>query len=464
MPSFDLQIKNGRILHNGDLVEVDISISAGKIANIEKNSVGSTARTIDARGLVILPGLIDPHVHFRDPGQTYKEDFLSGTRGAVAGGTTTVFDMPNTSPAVSSPQILREKARLVEKKSVANFSLVAGASPENLRYIDDLSKAGAIAFKTYMIAPPKGSEREYAGTFVTDSGQLLETMREVRKTGLIHCIHAESNASVSFLTGELRREKRKDPLAHYDARPNFVEEEAVADVLILAEHLGSRIHIVHVSTSEAIDQISEAQRKGVDVSCETCPQYMIFSKEILGRKGPLAKFNPPPRNPEDGDRLIKAVTSGEVDMISTDHAPHSMSEKQRGFDDIFNAPSGTPGVETRLPLLLKMVHQGRLALGDIPRLCSSAVAERFGISNRKGAVRVGLDADLVLIDFNADWTIRASEMQTKAWETVLYDGMEVKGRVKFTIVNGQVAYEDGTGFASPGIGEMIRAPVNSSED
>ncbi len=156
--------------------------------------------------------------------------------------------------------------------------------------------------------------------------------------------------------------------------------------------------------------------------------------------------------------MIKALASDEIEMVSTDHAPHSNSEKQAGWEDIFKAPSGTPGVETRLPLLLNLVHQGKLSLGDIPRIASSAAARRFGIFPSKGAIEVGSDADIAIIDFNQLWTIRASELQTKAWETVLYDGIEVKGRVKYTLVNGKVAYEDGSGFASPGSGELIRPP------
>jgi allantoinase len=455
LPSFDLLIKNGSILSSGELVESDVFLTAGKISAIERSHANSAVRSINARGMILLPGLIDPHVHFRDPGQTYKEDFLSGTRGAAAGGVTTVFDMPNTEPAVITANALTQKARIAKEKSVCNFGLIAGASHQNLDSLLELKRAGAVAFKTYMIAPPKGREKEFAGTFVTDSGQLLKAMEGVRRTGLVHCIHAESESSIAVLTEELKEETRKDPLAHYYSRPNFVEEEAVADALILAGHLGTKTHIVHVSTSGSVNLLFEAKRRGVDVTSETCPQYLFFSKEILNEKGPYAKFNPPPRNIDDMERMIGAVSSGEVEMVSTDHAPHSNLEKQSGLEDIFRAPSGTPGVETRLPLLLNFVHQGKLRLEDIPRMTSTAAARRFGIFPRKGAIQVGSDADIAIVDFDQQWTVRASDLQTKAWETVLYDGIQLKGRVKFTIVNGEVAYEDGSGFATPGIGEMI---------
>jgi allantoinase len=457
MSDHDLHIKNGRILKDGELIDADLFITGRKISSIQKAASGKASHSINAQGLILLPGLIDPHVHFRDPGQTYKEDFLSGTRGAVAGGTTTVFDMPNTEPVVTKVEILEEKARLVSGKAISNFGLIAGASHENLSEITGLANSGAIAFKTYMMSPPKEREKEYAGTFVTNSGHLFQAMRGVSKTRLVHCIHAEMDSTISLLSAEIKQNKRKDAMAHYDSRPNFTEEEAVSDALILCDRLRAKIHIVHVSTCQAVRVLTEAKKRGVDVSSETCPQYMLFSKEILEKQGPNAKFNPPPRNPEDKDRMVEAVARGEVDMISTDHAPHSKVEKQNGLTDIFAAPSGTPGVETRLPLLLNLVHQGELALKDLPRITSISVAKRFGLFPRKGAIQVGADADLAVIDFNQSWKIRASDLQTKAWETVLYDGMEVKGRVKYTIVNGEIAYEDPSGFASPGIGEMIRS-------
>ena len=254
----------------------------------------------------------------------------------------------------------------------------------------------------------------------------------------------------------MKFDKRKDPLAHFDSRPNFTEAEAVFDALLLSEVIGAKTHIVHVSTSEAVELLSAAKSRGVDATSETCPQYMYFSKEILIKKGPYAKFNPPPRNPEDTIRMTSALRTGEIDMVSTDHAPHTNAEKQRGWDDIFKAPSGTPGVETRLPLLLNLAHQGNLKLGDISRIASSSAAKRFGIYPKKGALQVGSDADIAIVDFNQPWVIKAADLQTKAWETVLYDGMAVKGKVKFTILNGSLAFEDGSGFASPGIGEFVR--------
>jgi allantoinase len=455
MPAYDLIIRNGKIVTGRGLVESDVCISDGKITTLKKNASGSSSNFIDARNMLLFPGLIDPHVHFRDPGLTHKEDFLSGSKGAAAGGTTTIFDMPTTQPVVSNAELFREKIDVVKGKALANYGLIAAASNENLSDIPKLAETGAIAFKTYMVSPPKERTNEYAGSFITNSGELYQTMEAVTRTGLVHCVHAESDSVVACLTEKLQAEGRKDPMAHYDSRPNFAEAEAVYSALLLSEVLRTKLHVVHVSTSEAVQLLFEARRRGVDASSETCPHYLCFSKEILTEKGPFAKYNPPARNKNDVTELLSALNEGTIDMVSTDHAPHALEEKERGNEDIFRAPPGTPGVETRLPILLKMARDGRLRLKDIPRLTSEAQAKRFNLYPKKGSIRVGSDADIAIVDYKREWRIKASELQTKAWETVLFDGMRVTGRVKYTILNGEVAFEDGAGFPRAGIGQFV---------
>ena len=462
MPAFDLIVRNGKLVTSEGLVEADVCISEGKIASLVRSATGQATRIIDSGGLLVLPGLVDPHVHFRDPGATQKEDFISGTRGAAAGGTTTVLDMPNTEPVVTSVDAFREKKSLLQQKAVVDYGLIAGASDENLAQFPALAAAGTTAFKTYMVSPPKERQAEYAGTFVSSLGELYETMYEVGKTGLVHCIHAESDSLILTLTRSLRAQGRKDPLTHFDSRPNFTEEEAVFEALLLADVLRSRLHLVHVSTSEAVQLISLAKTRGIDVTAETCPQYMYFTKEILEKRGPDAKFNPPSRSERDVAGIVAGVNSGAIDMVSTDHAPHTKEEKQAGWNDIFAAPSGTPGVETRLPVLLDLVHREQLPLNSIPRIAAEAAARRFGLFPQKGILQVGSDADLVLVDYNETWTIRASELQTKSWQTVLFDGMQVKGKVKRTILRGSVVYEEGGTFAPPGTGEFLRPRLSET--
>lgn len=457
MPSYDLIVRNSKMIDGTGFLEADICINDGKIAKIQRSTLESNAsHVVNAKGMLVLPGLIDPHVHFRDPGLTHKEDFLSGSKGASAGGVTTVFDMPTTQPVVTNASMFQEKVQIVKEKALANFGLFGAASIDNLNEIEGLVQSGAIAFKTYMVAPPKERTREYAGSFVTSSGQLYQVMQAIKRTGLIHCIHAESDSTIACLTDELHSEGRKDPMAHYDSRPNFTEAEAVYDAILLSEAIGTKIHLVHISTAEASELIASARERGANLSAETCPHYLCFSKEILNERGPYAKYNPPARNPRDLESLYSSLNRNIISMISTDHAPHSKEEKERGRDDIFKAPPGTPGVETRLPIILKMVHDGRLRLQDVPKLTSEAAARRFGIYPRKGSIAPGSDADLAVVDYDEEWEIKAADLQTKAWETVLFDGMKVRGKVKYTILGGQVAYEQGVGFAKSGIGQFVR--------
>jgi allantoinase len=462
VPTYDLIITNGKIMYGSGFLEADICVNEGRIAKIEKNtSESSASHVIDAKGMLVLPGLIDPHVHFRDPGLTYKEDFLSGSKGAAAGGVTTVFDMPTTQPVVTNASMLQEKVQIVKQKALANFGLFGASSIDNLDEIEGLAQAGAIAFKTYMVGPPKERAKEYAGSFVTSSGQLYRVMQAIKRTGLIHCIHAESDSTVACLTEELHSEGRKDPMAHYDSRPNFTEAEAVYDAILLSEAVGTKLHLVHISTGEASELIARARERNVNVSAETCPHYLCFSKEILNQRGPFGKYNPPARNPNDLESLYDALNHDIINMISTDHAPHTKEEKERGWQDIFKAPPGTPGVETRLPIILKMAHDGRLRLIDVPKLTSEAAAKRFGLYPRKGSIAVGSDADLTVVDYNQEWKIKAADLQTKAWETVLFDEMSVRGKVKYTILNGETTFEEGVGFEKPGIGQFVRGNPDS---
>ncbi len=457
MSAYDLIITNSKLIDGDGFLEAEICINKGKIAKIQKETGKSkVSRVIDAKGMLVLPGLIDPHVHFRDPGLTHKEDFLSGSRGAAAGGVTTIFDMPTTQPVVTDALTFQEKVRIVKEKALANFGLLGAASINNLAEIEGLAQAGAIAFKTYMVSPPKDRAKDYDGSYVTSSGQLYRVMQMIKRTGLVHCIHAESDSTVGCLTEQLQSEGRRDPMAHYDSRPNFTEAEAVYDAILLSEAIGTKIHLVHVSTGEASELLTRAVERKVNVSAETCPHYLCFSKEILNERGPYAKYNPPARNPQDLESLYVALNRGVISMISTDHAPHTKEEKERGREDIFKAPPGTPGVETRLPIILKMVHDNRLRLADVPKLTSEAAAHRFGLYPRKGVIAVGSDADLAIVDYNQEWKIKAADLQTKAWETVLFDGLSVRGKVKYTILNGETSYEEGVGFGKPGMGQFIQ--------
>ncbi|MDG6988588.1 MAG: allantoinase AllB [Nitrososphaerota archaeon] len=459
MPAFDLVVRNGLVVRASGPFEADVYVSDGKVAAVSRSASASrqAGRAVDARGALVLPGLIDSHVHFRDPGMTQKEDFVTGSRGAAAGGVTAVFDMPTTLPVVTDVARFRQKAAALEGRSFVDYGLYAAAGPGNLGQLGPLASAGAVAFKTYAVAPPPEREGEYEGAFVRDSGELLQVMDAVSKTGLVHCLHAEDNGAVRFLSGKMKGEGRRDPMAHYDSRPNFTEVVSVYEAVAFAEATGARLHVLHMSTGEAVAVVAGAKKRGAAVTGETCPHYLWFTKEALLKFGPYAKYNPPPRTRRDVDALWRGIREGVVDTVVSDHAPHSEEEKKVGFEDILRAPAGTPGVELRLPFMLTNAERRGLSVADVVRTTSTAVARIFGVGGAKGDVKKGLDADLVLVDRKKEWTVKAEELQTKARKMVLFDGLRMKGRVRATILRGETVYEDGVGFTGPG-GSMMRGP------
>lgn len=456
MPAFDVVIRNAKVVTRSFITETEVYISEGIIKRLGYYESRPRADLIiDASGLVILPGLVDTHVHFRDPGMTHKEDFETGSRGAAAGGTTTVCDMPTTFPVVTNRRIFREKLNEVKKKSVVDFALYSAASVDNLRELEGVAEEGAIAFKTYTVSPPKERVKEYEGAFVTEFGQLLAVMEKSSQLGLLHCIHAEDDSSVKYFTDKLKSAGRRDPHAHCEARPNLAEKIAVYQAIAAAEYSGARLHLLHISTREAVEMIRAAKGRGVKVTAETCPHYLYFTERDMERLGSYGKFNPPARTDEDVKALWEAVRDGVIDAIVSDHAPHSREEKDEGREDIWKAPPGTPGVETKLPAILSKAAGWGLELQDVVRLCSTSPAAIFGVGSRKGEIREGMDADLVVLDPCERWRLDPSELQTKAKDTVIFAGMEMKGRIRYTLLRGKVVYERGVGFEKPGIGAFI---------
>jgi len=452
----DLLIRGCSIVMTGGVLKASIHVDKGKIVSISTQNNAHADEEIDATGLYVLPGLIDTHVHFRDPGMTQKEDFLSGTRSAAKGGTTTIFDMPTTQPVVTSRWQFLEKVKLIQPKAIVDFALYGGAGVDNLSELAGIADAGAIAFKTYMVAPPSQRTHEYAGTFVIDSASLYRVIEQVKGTGRLLCIHAEHDNIIRFLTERLQQEGRRDASAHSASRPQFTEALAVSEALIISDALKARIHLLHISTAEAVSLIRHWKMNGSLATAETCAHYLLLTKEALEKNVPNAKFNPPPRDASDNQALWRALIDGTIDMVVSDHAPHSKQEKDEGKDDIWKAPPGTPGVETRLPLMLTAVANKQLTLVDVVRLCSTRPAQIYGLYPRKGVISVGSEADFAIVDLQRKWTLKSDELETKARETFLFDGWEVRGKCVATYLRGKLVMKDGHILGAPGEGLLLR--------
>jgi dihydroorotase len=399
--------------------EVCLGIKDEKIVSIKKLP-SSANETIDVAGKLVLPGLIDAHVHFRDPGLTIKEDFSTGSAAAATGGFTTVMDMPNTIPPTNTPQNFRDKMGIASRKSLVDFGLHAGVA--DLSNIGELTKLRPVSFKIFMD--------------LVDHDFLMEAFSKINEVSGDHLIslHAEDPQVVNQCTPRMKM-KGSSPELYAEARPPQAEIEAVASAIALAKKFNQRIHFCHVSTRKSLKLISEAKKAGLKITSEITPHHLFLDSGYLKTYGNLAKTNPPLR---DNDNRLQVKDLCDIDIIGTDHAPHTLDEKKK---DVWNAPPGIPGLETILPLLLTQLNQGKIALGDIKRLLCETPAKIFNIPN-KGFIAKGMDADMVVVDLKKEGIIDPVNFESKAKYSP-FEGFNVKGMPVMTMLRGQKVMEEG---------------------
>jgi dihydroorotase (multifunctional complex type) len=423
-------IHNGTLITPQDALKQDILIRNETIAAVgPRPKAPSGTRIVDAEGLLVFPGLIDPHVHLREPGGEHKEDFLSGTRAALAGGFTTVLAMPNTSPALTDRETLVQARELAASKAVCDVGFFVGATTDNTEQAAELE--GAVGLKLYM-----GSST--GNLLVADlAGQAAHFERY---PGVVS-VHAEDEEAVDYFRA------RAHFATHGQRRPPLCATLAVSRALALAERFDTRLHICHVTTTHEIALIRDAKARGVNVTCEVTPHHLLLTSEDETRLGALGQMNPPLRAQEDVDALWDNLRI--IDCIATDHAPHTLEEKRGPAP-----PSGVPGLETALALMLTAVQEGKLGLGEVAALMAREPARIFGLT-RKGHVAPGYDADLTLVDAaEAEWIIGEQPLQTKCgWSP--FEGRRVKGRVKRVFLRGEEVYANEEILAAPGYGRVI---------
>ena len=448
----DLVVANGSVVTPKGSQLLNVAVHEERIVALTDLSHSPEAReVIDATGLHVLPGLVEGHVHFREPGLTQKEDFGSGSIAAVYGGVTTVIDMPNTVPPTADEESLRLKQSLAEKKSFVDFGLVGVILPSNTHRLKSLVEAGALGLKVFMGMT--------VGNLPTpEDGLILDAWKLAADLGVPVAVHAESSAIIGHCTEQLRASGRTDPMVHYEARPGLAEEEAIQRAIFLAKAAGARLHVLHVSTGEGAEYIGNAKRLGQAISGETMPHYLLLRTEDAATLGNTMKINPPVRAAGHAERLWQALLTGDLDSIATDHAPHLREEKLS--PNVWNALSGFPGVETVLPLMLTQVNAGRMSLEEYVRWHCENPARIWGLYPRKGVIRVGSDADLTLIDLDRRGVIKAEQLHSKSKITP-YEGMHIHGAPLCTIMRGHVVMRDGELFGEPR-GRMLRPDYGSS--
>lgn len=424
----DLVINNGTVVSADSAVQASVAIKDGAILAVGAIDAMPPAReSLDATGLHLLPGAIDDHVHFRDPGYPQKEDFASGTVAAAFGGVTTVFDMPNTLPTVENAEALAAKHAIAAAKAHVDYGLYAVLGESSIERVGELIDGGVIGFKLYM-------GNTFGRIPTPSTGAMLEAFEVVAPTGKRISLHAETNSIMERREAKLRKAGRVDPLAHLDSRPEVVAIEAVSRAAILAEWTGARAHVLHISSAGELKPLAEAKARGVDISGETCPHYLMLSGDDYARCGGVIRVNPPVREARHQEPLWAALIDGTIDVIATDHAPHSFEEKTR--NDIWTVDCGFAGVETQMPLMLTAIARGRASICEYVRWSAVNPAKLWGLYPRKGVIQPGADADIAVVDLARRWTIRDAETHSMAKVTP-WDGRQVQGLPLHTIVRGR---------------------------
>lgn len=458
---WDHVIRHGKLVTPGEIYEADIYISDGKIAAISQTALpGSAALETDAAGRYVLPGLIDTHVHSRDPGATHKEDFAHSTRAAAAGGITTIFEMPNTLPPVSDANGFHRQAAHLRRQAYVNFGLWGICLGRlNVEELQGLHEAGVIGFKYFWgyAIHKRTFQLIYSDTSGAEEiippchdGEVYEMFEAVAKTGNLLAVHAENNDLIQSLTAKVKREGRADYAALLEARPHLAETLAVQTGISIAKATGARLHILHVSTAEAVELIRRARMEGLPITAETCPHYLFLTKEDYDTIGPAMKIYPLVKNKEDQARLWQGISEGVITVVCSDHAPHTAEEKS---GELWSVPAGSCGVETLAPLMLDAVSKGRLTLRQLVALLSENPARQYGVYPQKGALLPGSDADLTIVDCGKEAILRSEALHSKT-KVSAFDGFAVKGMPVMTIVGGVIVMKDGQVIGEP-VGKLV---------
>jgi dihydroorotase len=421
--NYSLIIKNGSCFINGKLEKIDIALSGNKIKKIGKIELNSS-KVFDATDKLVLPGIIDTQVHFREPGSTDREDLESGSRAAVLGGITSVFEMPNTNPPTSNLIEFEKKLNLAKDRMHCNYAFYFGATPEN---VDQLSKLKGL----------KGccGVKLFAGS---STGKLLVAKEEdiekvISNSDRVVSIHSEDEEILN-----LRKKfiKEGNVHSHPEWRNNECAMSSTRRVVKIAERYNKQIHVLHVTTKEEVDFLAMHKK---NVTFEITPQHLtLYAPDCYDKLGSLAQMNPPIRKKEHYDRLWTAVKNSIVDILGSDHAPHSKEDKSKKYPA---SPSGMPGVQTILPIMLHHINNKKLSLEQLIKLMCENPCKIFGIKN-KGYIKEGFDADLTIIDMNKEQTIKNEIMATKCGWTPFHD-MTIKGFPVATIINGKTVMSNG---------------------
>ncbi|HSU53584.1 MAG TPA: allantoinase AllB [Candidatus Dormibacteraeota bacterium] len=451
MAQFDLIIRDGTVVRDTEEM-LDIGIKDGCIAELRAGLDGSATETLNAQGRHIFPGVIDSHVHFNEPGRTEWEGFETGSRAFAAGGGTLFFDMPlNAHPPTLDGASFDLKLGAAQKSSLVDFGLWGGLVPGNLGSMQELAERGVVGFKAFM------SNSGIEDFPRADDRTLRRGMEKAAALNKLVAVHAESEETTSKLAQEAVAAGRTTVRDYLNSRPLEAELVAIQKALSMAGETKCRLHIVHVSCGEGIALIASAQKLGVDVSCETCPHYLLLTEDDMEKIGALAKCAPPLRPKNAQDSLWECVKAGEIDTLGSDHSPSPPEMKEAVLSsrpNFFKVWGGISGVQHTLPLLTTEAPSRGLELSRVSKLLSTNVAERFRLPRNKGRIEIGAHADFAIVDVKQTFDVRLDHLLYHHKHTP-YAGRRLTGKVRQTILRGKSVFKDGRVVSEPR-GQLVK--------
>lgn len=450
--SYDMVIKNGKVVLLNEVVEVEIGIQGGKIAAIGKD-LPKTEVVIDAEGMYVLPGVIDGHVHLCEPGRTNWEGFETGTKALASGGTTCYVDMPlNNLPATTDGETIKVKLASAQGKNYVDYALYGGLMPNNLDKLHELDEAGVAAYKCFVSTCGFNIPGDFKNI---DDYVLYKGMLELKKLNQTLSIHCENAVMCDRLAEEAINQGRNDMDAYMDSRPIFAEVEAVRRVLYFGKITGCRLHFVHLSCAEAVEEVVKARNEGMDVTVESCPHYLCLTREDCVELGGVAKCSPPVRDKYEVDKLWEQLKIGNIDILTSDHSPCPPDMKENDENDMFKVWGGMSACQNILDIMFdEAVQKRNMNVCQLMKVLSTNPAKIFGLKD-KGEIAIGKDADIVLLKPMSFYTLKAEDLQYKHKHSP-YIGKEIGCQVMKTFVRGNVVYDKDHGITGTAMGKHIK--------
>lgn len=448
----DTVITGGEVVTEGSASPATIGIRGGTIAAVVAPDVPLEARErIDATGKLVFPGLVDPHVHFQTEGPIrFPEDFGDTSIAAAHGGVTTFVPYIWSEPGGKIGPNLERYLRIGAERSVVDFVLHCGLWPDPV-VIDQIPDAFALGITSFKMMMAYRA----TGRLVYDD-HLLQAMDLIADRGGLLIVHAESGLVIDYLERRFQRQGKVAPEFYLKSHPTVTEHEAIHRLTLLAELMGCELYVPHITSKDGVGEVLAARARGQRVYAETCPHYLALTNQDVVDQAGFAKIGPPIREEQELHALWAAIRGGTMDTIGSDHAPWTLADKRKAEGDIFKVPYGSAGIETMLPVVYtEGVRRGRISLARMVELLSTNPARIFGLFPKKGTLRVGADADLVVFDPAVEWTVRATELHGKT-DFICFEGRKVHGRAVLTMLRGKPLVKEGRIVQQPGFGRFVR--------